>query len=201
MEPWETTVLACWARGQDRSAVGPGPLEEHLAHAKALAAHFRPDEASGLDVGTGAGVPGLALAGYLPEMRWVLLDAARRRIVVVQEAIDALGWNDRVTAVHGRAEDRRLLPPRSFDVVVARLFGPPAVTAECAAPLVRHGGRVLVTEPPDAEARWSTDGLAPLGLSLGERSASPSMQELRATGDPETRFPRKAGVARKRPLW
>ncbi len=201
MEEWETVVLECWRRGQGRSAVGPGPVEDHLAHARALAGHLRPDEATGIDVGTGAGVPGLALAGYLPHMSWVLLDAARRRISLVQEAVAALGWGDRVVAVHGRAEDAGVVPHRSFDVVVARLFGPPAVTAECAAPLVRPGGRVLVTEPPGSGARWSPAGLAPLGLTVGERLRSPSVQELCASGEPEERFPRKPGVARKRPLF
>lgn len=206
MESWVPVVLACWERGQSRSAVGPGAVGVHLEHARALAAHLRTDEGVGLDLGTGAGIPGLALAGLRPDMRWILLDAAKRRVSVVQDAIDALGWGDRVQAVHGRAEDPSLMPRRSVDVVVARLFGPPAATAECAAPLVRTSGRILVTEPPEAGsggagARWPASGLRPLGLEPGRRLEHPRVQELLAAGDPESRFPRKPGVAVRRPLW
>ncbi len=201
VEAWESTVLACWRRGQARSAVGPGALDDHLDHARALAGHIGRGAALGIDLGTGAGVPGLALAGYLPQMRWILLDAAQRRIDLVDAAIRELGWGDRVTAVHGRAEVVDVVPRRTADVVVARLFGPPAATAECAAPLVVRGGRILVTEPPDGPERWSSEGLAPLGLTIGMRLETPLVQELLASGDPEDRFPRKPGVASKRPLW
>lgn len=201
MESWESTVLACWERGQQRRAVGSGPLGPHLAHAAALSRLIDPDAAVGIDLGTGAGVPGLALAGFLPEMRWILIDAAKRRIDLVRDAIETLGWTDRVTAVHGRAEDPSVVPQRAADVVVARLFASPAVTAECAAPLVRRGGRILVTEPPESTGRWSADGLRPLGLEIGARHLDPRAQELVAVAEPEDRFPRKPGVAQKRPLW
>lgn len=207
MDAWVPQVLACWRRGQELSAVGPGAVERHLEHARALAGHLAPEETVGLDLGTGAGVPGLALAGFRPDMRWILLDAAKRRVDVVQATIDALGWGDRVEAIHGRAEDRALIAARSADVVVARLFGPPSATAECAAPLVRAGGRVLVTEPPPTPSeenqtvRWSERGLEPLGLALGRRFEQPIVQELVAVGSPEGRFPRKPGVAVRRPLW
>lgn len=137
-------------------------------------------------------------------MHWTLLDAARRRTEVVRHAVDVLGWHDRVAVVHGRAEDPGVVPSAgAIDVVVARLFGPPAATAECAAPLLRRGGRLLVTEPPDAppEERWPGEGLAVLGLERGERYADPNVQELVAVAAPEARFPRKSGVAWKRPLW
>lgn len=173
-------------------------------HAESLAALIPDDAATGLDLGCGAGIPGLALAGLRSDMRWTLLDASRRRIRVVQQAIRALGWTTRVEAVHGRAEDRSLgLEPA--DLVVARLFGPPPVTAECAAPLVAPGGTVLVSGPPSATAeadeRWPAAGLASLGLISAGRHLDPAVQVLRRVGAPEQRFPRKPGVARKRPLW
>ncbi len=204
--PWTAVVLECWRRGQGLGAVGPGDVDVHLTHAVALARHLRPEDEVGLDLGTGAGVPGLALAGLRQDMAWVLLDAAKRRVAVVREAIEALQWGDRVHAVHGRAEERDAVPGRQADVVVARLFGPPAATAECAAPLVRLGGRILVTEPPtEAQStdtpRWDPSGLEALGLSLGPRHVDPNVQELHAVDAPEARFPRKPGVAVRRPLW
>ena len=201
MTSWEEVVLSCWEQGQAISAVGPGPVSAHLAHARALAGHLGPDEVVGVDLGSGVGLPGLALAGLRPDMRWTLVDASRRRVQVVGSAVSALGWQDRVATVHGRAEDVEAIGHRAADVVVARLFGPPATTAECAAPLVRRGGRVLITEPPEGEERWPDDPLVPLGLARGRRLEDPHVQELLAVGDPEARFPRKPGVAAKRPLW
>lgn len=200
---WQPIVLDAWRRGQDISAVGPGSVDHHLEHARSLAGYIDADAKVGLDLGSGVGIPGLALAGLLPHMRWVLVDAALRRVRLLIDAVAAAGWQDRVSVVHDRAE----LLPRSghaagYDVVVARLFGPPAVTAECAAPLLVPGGQLLVTEPSDAGlGRWDVSVLPVLGLGLGHHWSDPAVQELRRTGDPEARFPRKPGVATKRPLW
>lgn len=206
---WQSVVLDAWAEGQRISAVGPGDLEAHVTHARRLVEYIEADARVGLDLGSGAGIPGLALAGLRPDMAWILVDAALRRTRILTQAVAEAGWTDRVTVVHGRAE---LLPDGGgyrdrVDVVTARLFGPPAVTAECAAPLLAPGGQLLVTEPPDVDSRearsgrWDPVGMAPLGLSPGARWSDPAIQELRRTGDPEARFPRKPGVAAKRPLW
>lgn len=198
-------VLEAWEAGRRLSAVGPGPLEAHFEHATALSHRIPAEARSGLDLGCGAGIPGLALAGLRDEMTWVLLDASLRRIRLVRQTIQALGWGDRVVAQHGRAEDRNLgLAP--VDVVVTRLFGPPPVAAECAAPLVRKGGTVLISDSvavDDAAVadRWPSAGLEPLGLVPAGRYDEPAVQVLRRSGDIEPRFPRKPGVATKRPLW
>ena len=200
----EVARLACSA-GHRISAVGPGAVDRHLDHAQGLAAALDPAAVTGLDLGTGVGLPGLALAGLRPDMSWTLLDAALRRVRVLAEVVDEAGWADRVTVVHGRAEEFARTNRRAFDVVVARLFGSPAVTAECAAPLVGAGGQVLVSDVDGGaeitEARWPAPALAPLGLSVGRRFSSPTVQELRSDGVLEDRFPRKPGVAARRPLW
>lgn len=203
-EDWIATVLDGWRRGQRLGAVGPGPVDDHLAHARAIAALLPDDARAGLDLGSGAGIPGLALAGIRPAMRWVLVDASHRRTRLVAEIIGELGWTDRVEAVHERAETAGRDPRyrRGFDVVVSRSFGPPAVTAECAAPFARAGGRVLVAEPPHAAPdRWPTDGLHQLGLTRGARTVDPAIQVLESTGALDDRFPRRAGVPERRPLW
>lgn len=202
MDAWRSVILDAWKAGRALSAVGPGPVEAHLRHAEGLADLIPPAATSGIDLGTGIGIPGLALAGLRPEMRWTLLDASQRRVRLVQETIARLGWADRVTAVHGRSEDRGLgLSPAS--VVVARLFGPPPVTAECAAPLVAVGGVVLISDLDEvgAESRWPAMSLEPLGLVPAGRRADPAVQILACAQPHEDRFPRKPGVARKRPLW
>lgn len=196
-------VLDTWRRGQAISAVGPGPVDVHFDHARRWAERVDEGPGCAVDLGSGAGIPGLALAGLLPQFRWVLVDSARRRVNLLAEAVERAGWTDRVSVVHERAE---LLPAAGYggrvDLVVARLFGRPAVTAECAAPLLAPKGQLLVSEPVDvAVSRWDEMALGVLGLSLGRRWSDPEMQELRRSGEPEARFPRKPGVAAKRPLW
>lgn len=199
-------MLDAWTTGQRLSAVGPGDVGVHLEHARGFADLIDSEAESGLDIGTGAGIPGLALAGLRPNMTWTLMDAALRRCRLLEETVIRAGWAGRVVVRHGRAEDlARELGP-SFGVVTARLFGPPPVTAECAAPFVRAGGQVLISDLPldegdDGSRRWPDSGLAALGLVRDGRSETPSVQVLRATGSMEGRFPRKAGVATKRPVW
>jgi 16S rRNA (guanine527-N7)-methyltransferase len=113
--------------------------------------------------------------------------------------------SDRVEVVHGRAEDVGRDPRRrqTADVVTARSFGPPAVTAECAAPLLRVGGRLLVSEPPDATDRWPESDLAALGLVPGEPGAVHGFAFVQLVqGKPcPGRDPRRAGVPERSPLF
>lgn len=204
-ESWRDAVLDVWRAGQRLSAVGPGRVEAHLEHSIELAAQVAvPSRA--VDLGSGAGLPGLALAGLWPESAWLLLDAARRRTRLLEDAVVQLGWSDRVAVVHGRAEDVARNPRwRGWaDLVVARSFGPPAVTAECGAALLRPGGVLLVTEPPDAgSVRWPDGPLSELGLVARPSPATDRVrvQRLERIGELPERFPRRAGVPAKRPLF
>ena len=87
-----------------------------------------------------------------------------------------------------------------FDLVLARSFGPPATTAECGAPLLRVGGILAVTEPPEATvARWPVEELGRLGLAPRDRVAA--FQTLEQVSRCPDRFPRRTGVPRQRPLF
>jgi 16S rRNA (guanine527-N7)-methyltransferase len=136
----------------------------------------------------------------------VLVETMARRATFLRSAVGALGLADRVTVVGDRAETvgRSGAWRGRCDLVTARGFGPPAVTAEVGAPLLRIGGTLIVSEPPGgAPERWSNDGVAMLGLgpsSLGAaQGAAYAVMTLR-TPCPE-RFPRRPGIPLKRPLF
>jgi 16S rRNA (guanine527-N7)-methyltransferase len=191
-----------------RGMLGPGPVEAHLEHAERLAREVDPGfEGRFVDLGSGAGVPGLILLVAWPGAHGTLLDARRRRCWFLETAVREVGVTGRAAVACGRAEEaaRRPALRGSLDLVVARGFGPPATTAECAVGFLRPGGRLVVSEPPgdEDEGRWPPDRLRELGLSGPEIRGGDQghFAILTAEGPPASRWPRRAGVPARRPLW
>ena len=184
--------------------LGPGPVDAHVAHAQGFAAAVPVAPDAAVDLGTGGGVPGLVLALGWPGSRWVLVESQQRRAAFLTEAVGRLDLGDRVAVFHGRAEELGRMPEHRSQaaLVTARSFGPPAVTAECAAPLLRVGGILVVSEPPHEGPRWDHAGLARLGLgSLAFVEAGARFAVLTLTAAcPET-YPRRVGLPSKRPLF
>ncbi|CAN5207349.1 hypothetical protein BH24ACT1_BH24ACT1_04120 [soil metagenome] len=182
-------------------------MADHVHHAKAFRSILAAlPSGRSLDLGSGGGVPGLVLARAQPDTAWVLLDATVRRTDFLVEAVSALGMDSHVQVVTGRAEDiaRHPVHRGSYQLVVARSFGRPAVVAECGAPLLTVGGHLVVSEPPDGngERRWPEDGLGALGLRLvTTTSVAPHLAILRQDRPCPERFPRRVGIPSKRPLW
>lgn len=184
---------------------GPGPVEAHIEHAAGFAAVVgTAPEGLAVDLGTGGGLPGLVLAGLWPASRWWLVDRRRRSVAFVAGAVAEMGWSERVAVVEARAEDAGRDPARRerAALVVARGFGPPAVVAECAAPLLEPGGLLVVSEPPaSAGQRWDAEALADLGLGMRgvERRVGYGYAVLTKVNGCPDRFPRRDPA--KRPLW
>jgi 16S rRNA (guanine527-N7)-methyltransferase len=189
------------ARSRELGFLGPGPVEDHIDHAAGFVDALVGCRGRVVDLGSGGGVPGLVVAVARPDLEVVLVDAMGKRCRFLEEAVTALGL--RTTVVEGRAEVLARGPLRgSADVVLARSFGPPAVTAECAAPLLRDGGLLIVSEPPEAMDRWPAAPLAELGLTAVRRTdSSPVLQILRRSAPCPDRFPRRDGMPAKRPLF
>ena len=193
-------------RAQELGFLGPGPIEPHIAHAERfLTAWTGEPPRRCLDLGSGGGLPGLVLAVRWPFSRWTYLDANQRRTSFLAQAVDDLGLGDRVEVERSRAEDAGHDPDyrAQFDLVTARSFGPPAVTAECAAPFLRIGGVLMVSEPPDevepGVGRWDREGLARVGMTLGLRRHGCQLIQQAELCDP--RYPRRVGIPAKRPLF
>jgi 16S rRNA (guanine527-N7)-methyltransferase len=214
LEPRLDGVLS---EAQRLHLVGPGEVRTHVEHAlgflRALesAGHgsdFVLDGARVLDLGSGGGLPGLVLASVRPDLEVVLLDANLRRTTFLGEAVEALDLSSRVTIVRARAEAYGRDPSQRarFDLVVARGFGRPAVTAECGAPFLRVGGRMVVSEPPadgaEASSRWPEPKLAELGLEpLHLHREDFSYQVLVQAHVCPDAYPRRPGLPAKRPLF
>jgi 16S rRNA (guanine527-N7)-methyltransferase len=134
-----------------------------------------------------------------------LLDAGRRRGEFLQRAVDRLGLAHRARVLCQRAEvaGRTRELRGHADLVVARSFGPPAVTAECAAPLLKPGGHLIVAEPPGGDpSRWPPEALAMVGLRPDWNTTEPwAMQRLVQTTACPDRYPRRTGIPEKRPLF
>jgi 16S rRNA (guanine527-N7)-methyltransferase len=197
-------------RARAAGFLGPGPIEPHLDHsagfAEAAEGALGREPANFVDLGTGGGVPGLVLALRWTGSRGVFIDSNQRRGAGLREAVLGLGLEDRIEVLEQRAEVvARPGPYRErFEVVTARSFAGPAVTAEIAAGLVTVGGVLVVSEPPDpAIRRWPPDELAELGLGPAElvECAQAHFAVVRKSASVPERFPRPAGRPGKRPLW
>lgn len=170
--PSEATLTAILERAQAQGVLGVRPIAEVLAHARGFVAALPDDVVSVVDLGSGAGIPGLVIALDRPTVHVTLVDRRGSRVDTLQRAIIALGWAGRVVAVEYDAEVLSHDPAHlgAYDVVVARGFGDPATTLPIAARLARSGGWVIISEPPaDQGSRWDHDWVQSLGVGLPER--------------------------------
>lgn len=183
--------------------LGPGPLEAHEESAAAFIEALGSLSGVALDLGSGGGVPGLLLAAHYQDVAWVLLDQHRRRTSFLAHRVATLGWSSRVTVRRAAAEDAAHEPGLRgvFAAVVARSFGRPAATAECAVAFLRLGGRLAVAEPPEGgeQVRWPAPALASLGLRPAAEPARIATFELITS--PPAHIPRSRKTIERAPLW
>jgi 16S rRNA (guanine527-N7)-methyltransferase len=190
------------AAGQSLTAVPPEQCwERHVQDAlRALPLLERLGPAVAVDVGSGNGSPGIPLA-VVAGVETVLLEARRPRVRFLEAAVVELEAPCRV--LHGRSEEHARGAGRdAYDVVLARALAPPPVAAELCLPLVRPGGRaVLWTGAADLASVSAV--CAQLGAALvAEHRAGGARRLLELTKLAPTpeRFPRRPGMAAKRPL-
>lgn len=203
----DAPLIGVLRAAQSAGFLGRGPVEEHVAHARAMMAVVPRWGRTFVDLGSGGGVPGLVVAVDRPESSGLLLDGSVRRVAFLARAVDELGLNGRIEVVAGRAETVGRDPAHrgAHGTVLSRAFGPPAVVAECAAPLLAVGGLLVVSDPPASPGqpdRWPADDLRRLGLRVVERAAGPpAFTVLEQAAPCPTTYPRRVGVPAKRPLF
>jgi 16S rRNA (guanine527-N7)-methyltransferase len=145
-----------------------------------------------VDVGSGGGAPGIPLASALPDRDVTLLEANGRKCAFLREAAREF---PNVTVVQGRAEEHET---DSFGVAVAKALAPPPVAAEWCLPLVAPGGAAVLYVGPSADAAAVSRVSEGLGGAPAEET--PGLLVLRKLEPTPAGFPRRPGVAKKRPL-
>ena len=167
------------------------------------------------DVGSGAGFPGLALAAALPEVKVDLIESAGRKTAVASRLAQAAELTN-ARALTARAEDWAKLPAslgggrEAYDVVTARALGPLAVLVEYAAPLLRTGGVLVAWKGARDAAEEAGGSAAAERLQMAVRGAervvpfegaeNRHLHVFEKIGPTPEGFPRRTGMARKRPL-
>jgi 16S rRNA (guanine527-N7)-methyltransferase len=150
----------------------------------------RREEGPVVDVGSGGGAPGIPLAHALPQHEFVLLEAQERKCAFLREHAPA-----NAHVVWGRAEDQ---PVDWAGCALAKALAQPSVAAEWCLPLVRPGGAAVLWVGPSADPENVSAVAKRLAAKL-EQSPD-GFFVLRKLGPTPEGFPRRAGMARKRPL-
>ena len=207
-------MLTEWNSRMDLTAVTEEEetLDRHFVDSLMLLKTGYPGNTETLiDVGTGAGFPGLVIALACPGMKVTLLDAQQKRLDFLQAVCDALSVQN-VTVIHGRAEDgaRRTDMREKYDLAVARAVAPLNVLCEYLLPYVRIGGMALCWKGPGLRDETETGRRA--AFLLGGETGLPIpyqiighdwehvLMPVKKVRPTPKGYPRKAGTPKNKPL-
>jgi 16S rRNA (guanine527-N7)-methyltransferase len=190
LERWLDSVLATpgLTAIEDRGEAWAMLVEDALRGVEVVRAFDGPI----VDVGSGNGSPGLVLAASLPDREMTLLDSNKRKAGFLERA--AVDFPN-VTVVRGRAEEQ---PTDRFGVAVAKALAQPAVALEWVLPLVREGGAAVLWLGPAVDFDVLSRVSEQLGGAAVEERAG--LAVARKIAPTPAGFPRRPGLARKRPL-
>ena len=193
-----TRVSADPAEAIDRNYLDSLAPFPHLSGAKTC-----------VDVGSGAGFPGIPLCVLVgEETRFVLVDSLGKRVAFLNEAIAELRLN--AEAVHARMEDFARANRERFDVATARAVAPVGVLAELALPALKRSGRLIAYKGPSAaeEVAAAQNALRTLGGASAQILPAPipgrdwahTLVVVQKTQKTPAQYPRKAGEPSRNPL-
>lgn len=164
-----------------------------------------------IDVGTGAGMPGIIIKIIFPDINMVLFDSLKKRLNFLDEVTAELGLKG-ISTLHGRAEDIGRDPKfrESFDIAVSRAVANLSTLSEYCLPLLKKGGVFLPYKSGDVEEELgdSEKAVRVLGgkfkklikYNIPDTDMGRSLIIIEKTGSTPTKYPRKAGIPSKEPL-
>jgi 16S rRNA (guanine527-N7)-methyltransferase len=186
-------------------------IQKHFIDSLSLVKAYRLTEEKVLDMGTGAGFPGIPLKIVFPEIKITLLDSLNKRINFLNAVIEKLQLND-ITAVHGRAEDfgHDINYREAFDICVSRAVAKIATLAEYCVPYVKKGGYFIPYKSGkiEDELQAGTRALKFLGaelvktveFTLPDTDMERSLVIIKKNSSTSKKYPRSAGKPTKEPL-
>lgn len=187
-------------------------IDRHdLDSAAPLAKGLLVPNAKVIDVGTGAGFPGMPLLILRPDLEMTFLDALNKRILFLQDALSRLGL--KAQTLHARAEDAARMPDHRemYDAAVSRAVASAAVLQELTLPFVKTGGLAIAWKGPGVQDEMTAAKRAAFVLGATVRGVMPAPVPARddwahcllitdKTGKTPKTYPRKAGTPNKKPL-
>lgn len=187
-------------------------ISKHFLDSLSLVMAVEPEDLETvIDVGTGAGFPGIPLKIAYPNLKITLVDSLRKRVDFLNEVILKLDLKG-IKAVHGRAEDlaREQKYRESFDLCVSRAVAALPVLSEYCLPFVGEGGLFVAYKAKDAEGecRSAESAVELLGgviadmvlFSLPGTDLDRALVVIEKEGHTPKAYPRKAGMPEKKPL-
>lgn len=186
-------------------------VKKHFVDSIVLLNYISLDGLSVIDVGTGAGFPGIPLAIMCPNANFMLLDSLNKRLLFIDETIQKCGLLN-VTTLHSRAEDGGRNPDfrEKYDLCVSRAVANMAVLLEYCSPFVKPGGQFISYKSGDIKEELELSKKAQRELScklnqlipfnLLEEDVSRSFIVFDKIGKLSKKYPRQAGKVKKDPL-
>ena len=183
----------------------PDALAEHVADAIGSLPLLADEQGPLVDVGSGAGFPGVPILLARPDLEGLLVDSRAKRCGHLEQAVRATGLDARVAVRNARAEELAAGPDRDrFGIALARALAPPPVALELCLPLVRPGG-VCLLHAGRVDADDLAAAAAALAAAVERIEPVPGFEArtrvlVRKTGPTPAAFPRRVGVAAKEPI-
>lgn len=189
-------------------------MKKHFADSLSIVKAFskiRTEKLKVIDIGTGAGFPGIPLKIVFPQIELTLLDSLQKRLKFLQEVIDQLELGE-VELIHGRAEDfcKPSMKREQYDLCVSRAVANLATLSELCLPYVKVGGKFIPykSEKAEEEVREAQKAITLLGgevkeqigFELPESNIGRTLVVIEKKNITPKKFPRKAGMPAKEPI-
>lgn len=186
-------------------------IQKHFLDSLSIVKVFRPQNEKIIDVGTGAGFPGIPIKIAFPDTKVVLMDSLNKRIRFLEEVIKSLCLEN-ISAVHGRAEElgRNELYRENFDICTSRAVAKLSVLSEYCIPFVKRGGKFIPYKSGNIneELQEAQNAIKILGgkikvqkeFNIPLTDIGRSLVVIEKTGTTPKKYPRTAGKPAKEPL-